>query len=104
MASVCYVHSASFLDELNHCAADFKAYMHSLAQSIKLAATEIALGIVHRRTEALSHQTGMDESLGTSTPKTGTLKREGTRGSLRASKSRFVVFLYFYGSTLLKIV
>ncbi len=48
MASVVYVHSASFLEELNNCAADFKQLMASLAQHIKTAATEIALGIVTR--------------------------------------------------------
>ena len=48
MASVVYVHSASFLEELNSCAADFKQLMSSLAQHIKTAATEIALGIVTR--------------------------------------------------------
>ena len=27
MASVCYVHSSTFLEELNSCASDFKQYM-----------------------------------------------------------------------------
>ncbi len=65
MASVCYVHSANFLEEINSCAADFKQYMSNLAQSIRMAATEIALGIVHRRAEAMSHQNTMDEAFGT---------------------------------------
>jgi hypothetical protein len=52
ISSVCYVHSSTFLEELNSCAADFKQYMSNLATSIRMAATEIALGIVHRRTGA----------------------------------------------------
>ena len=51
-----YTIAPAFLEELNSCASDFKAYMANLAQSIRLAATEIALGIVHRRAEAMSHQ------------------------------------------------
>ncbi|TRY62990.1 hypothetical protein TCAL_03981 [Tigriopus californicus] len=65
MAAVCYVHSASFLNELNSCATDFKLYISNLAHSIRMAATEIALGIVHRRSEAISHQATMDEYFGT---------------------------------------
>lgn len=65
MAAVCYIHTASFLNELNSCATDFKQYISNLAHSIRLAATEIALGIVHRRSEAINHQATMDEYYGT---------------------------------------
>ena len=84
MASVCYVHSSTFLEELNSCASDFKQYMTNLAQSIRLAATEIALGIVHRRAEAISHQSTMDEAFGTP-PR---IRRAGSgvgQGSFRSS-------------------
>ena len=81
MASVCYVHSSTFLEELNSCASDFKQYMTNLAQSIRLAATEIALGIVHRRAEAMSHQNTMDEAFGTP-PR---IRRAGGQGSFRSS-------------------
>lgn len=57
--------------------------MSNLAQSIRLAATEIALGIVHRRTEAMSHQATMDETFGTP-PK---LKRGNTQSSFRGSST-----------------
>ncbi|QQP35707.1 Uncharacterized protein FKW44_023999, partial [Caligus rogercresseyi] len=39
------------------CASDFKMYMSNLASSIRNAATEMALGIVHRRTESMMHDT-----------------------------------------------
>ena len=94
LASVCYVHSTSFLEELNSCASDFKYYISKLAHSIRLAATEIALGIVHRRTEALSHQKAMEESFGT-TPK---LKRELTRSSFRGATPHAMVGNNPYGS------
>ncbi|XP_071747088.1 intermembrane lipid transfer protein VPS13D [Lepeophtheirus salmonis] len=58
IASVCYIHSFAFLEELNSCASDFKTYMSNLASSIRNAATEMALGIVHRRTESMAmHET-----------------------------------------------
>ena len=52
MSSVVYVHSSAFMDELNSCADDFKRCMSVLAQSISAAATDLALGIVQRRTES----------------------------------------------------
>lgn len=81
MSSVCYVHSTNFINELNSCASDFKQYMSNLAQTIRNAATEIALGIVHRRTEAMNLQTTMDETFGTP----GKLSREPTRASFRGA-------------------
>ena len=52
MSSVVYIHSSAFLEELNSCADDFKRCMSVLAQSISAAATDLALGIVQRRTES----------------------------------------------------
>ena len=66
MASMCYLHSASFLEELNSCATDFKTYMSNIAYSIRSAATDLALGIVNRRTESIGHATTMDEVYGSS--------------------------------------
>ena len=51
LSSVVYIHSTSFLAELNSCADDFKRCMSMLAQSISAAATDLALGIVQRRTD-----------------------------------------------------
>ena len=65
LATVCYLHSGSFLKELNSCAADFIAFLSNLASSIRSAATDLALGIVQRRTESISHQVTMDETYGT---------------------------------------
>ncbi|XP_077510398.1 vacuolar protein sorting 13D isoform X2 [Amblyomma americanum] len=56
MASVCYTHSPLLLHELASCAVEFKHCVSMLAQSIKNAATEVALGIVNlpAQTMALS--------------------------------------------------
>ncbi|CAL1290806.1 unnamed protein product [Larinioides sclopetarius] len=54
MASLCYTHSPRLLYELSSCATEFKAYMSSLANSIKSAATEVAKGIVSKRTGSIS--------------------------------------------------
>lgn len=54
MASLCYTHSPRLLHELSSCATEFKMYMKSLANSIKSAATEMAMGIVTKRTGSLS--------------------------------------------------
>ena len=51
LSSVVYVNSSMFLAELNSCADDFKRCMTLLASSISAAATDLALGIVQRRTE-----------------------------------------------------
>ncbi|XP_077532737.1 vacuolar protein sorting 13D isoform X2 [Haemaphysalis longicornis] len=47
VASVCYIHSPLLLHELASCAVEFKHCVSLLAQSIKNAATEVALGIVN---------------------------------------------------------
>jgi len=49
LASVWYTHSPILLKELQSCATEFKRYMSDLAKSIKTAATEMAMGIVHAR-------------------------------------------------------
>ncbi|GFQ85231.1 vacuolar protein sorting-associated protein 13D [Trichonephila clavata] len=54
MASLCYTHSPRLLYELSSCATEFKAYMSSLASSIKSAAAEVAKGIVSKRTGSIS--------------------------------------------------
>lgn len=49
MASLWYTHSSQFLAELQSCATEFKQYMANLARSIRSAATDMALGLVHAR-------------------------------------------------------
>lgn len=49
MASVLYTHSPCLVNELGSCASEFKQYLSNLASSIKSAATEMALGLVHAR-------------------------------------------------------
>ena len=90
MASVSYLHSSSFLEELNSCATDFKGYMSNLAHSIRSAATDLALGIVNRRTESIGHASTMDEVYGptevygrTVTPSKGTKRGIWRSGSFR---------------------
>ena len=91
MASVCYLHSASFLEELNSCATDFKGYMSNLAQTIRSAATDLALGIVNRRTESIGHANTMDEVYGSAEVygRTGTpSKHTRSRGIWRSGSFR----------------
>ncbi|XP_076064677.1 vacuolar protein sorting 13D isoform X4 [Oratosquilla oratoria] len=52
MASVCYTHSPNFLTEIRSCASEFKRYMARVANSIKHAATEMAIGLVSKRIES----------------------------------------------------
>lgn len=49
LASVWYTHSSLLVKELQSCATDFKQYLSNLARSIKSAATEMAIGLVHAR-------------------------------------------------------
>lgn len=53
MASVWYTHSPHFILELHSCLSEFKQYLTNLAKTIKTAATDMALGLVNIRTEAL---------------------------------------------------
>ena len=54
LASVVYTHSPSFLHEVSSCADEFKQYMARLAQGIKHAATEMAMGLVSKRIESFA--------------------------------------------------
>ena len=74
MASVCYLHSTPFIRELKSCATDFLHFLQQLASTIKMAATDLALGIVQRRTESLSRQVDMND-IYWSPLKYGSLKR-----------------------------
>lgn len=49
MASLWYTHSPQFVMELQSCASEFKQYLSNLARSIRTAATDMALGLVHAR-------------------------------------------------------
>lgn len=49
MASLWYTHSPHFVMELQSCASELKQYLANLARSIKSAATDMALGLVHAR-------------------------------------------------------
>jgi vacuolar protein sorting-associated protein 13D len=53
MASLIYTHSPQFLNDLSECATEFKDYMSNVADSLKYAATEVAMGLVHKRSELL---------------------------------------------------
>lgn len=61
MASVCYVHSSNFIRELNSFATEFRLFLSQLAASITSAATDLALGIVQRRTESISRTADMND-------------------------------------------
>lgn len=58
-----YTHSPQFLSELRSCATEFKQYLADVARSIRSAATDVALGLVHARTEALAHSLYMNPRL-----------------------------------------
>ena len=54
MASLCYTHSPTFLRDLSLSLTEFKAYMTGVGSSLKYAAQEVAMGLVHKRSEFLS--------------------------------------------------
>lgn len=66
MASVLYTHSPCLVNELGSCASEFKQYLSNLARSIRSAATEMALGLVHARAEALAQSLYMSSRLSAS--------------------------------------
>lgn len=66
MASLWYTHSPQFLTELQSCATEFKQYLANLARSIRSAATDMALGLVQSRTEALAQSLYMNSRLSAS--------------------------------------
>lgn len=63
MASLWYTHSPLFVIELQSCATEFKQYLANLARSIKIAATDMALGLVHARAEALAQSLSVNKRL-----------------------------------------
>ncbi|XP_060529289.1 intermembrane lipid transfer protein Vps13D isoform X2 [Cylas formicarius] len=63
MASLWYTHSTKFVYELQSCATEFKQYLSNLARSIRTAATDMALGLVHARAEALAQSLNMNKKL-----------------------------------------
>lgn len=63
MASLWYTHSPKFVVELQSCATEFKQYLSNLAKSIRMAATDMALGLVHARAEALAQSLSMNKRL-----------------------------------------
>ncbi|KAF7280409.1 hypothetical protein GWI33_006075 [Rhynchophorus ferrugineus] len=63
MASLWYTHSPKFVVELQSCATEFKQYLSNLARSIRMAATDMALGLVHARAEAIAQSLSMNKRL-----------------------------------------
>ncbi|XP_050664459.1 intermembrane lipid transfer protein Vps13D-like [Leptidea sinapis] len=53
VASVWYTHSGTLLRELQSCLTEFKRYLANLARSIRDAAHDMALGLVHPRADSL---------------------------------------------------
>ena len=88
MASVCYLHSTPFIRELKSCATDFLHFLQQLASTIKMAATDLALGIVQRRTESLSRQVDMND-IYWSPLKYGSLKRSSHKRQVPVAKNLF---------------
>lgn len=66
MASLWYTHSPQFVMEVQSCASEFKQYLSNLARSIRTAATDMALGLVHARAEALAQSLYMNARLSSS--------------------------------------
>lgn len=65
MASLCYTHCPRLLNEMSLCASEFKEYMARLAASLRYAATEVAMGIVHKRSDMNTSLYGSSSSLDT---------------------------------------
>lgn len=55
VASVWYTHSGPLLRELRSCLTEFKQYLANLARSIRAAAADMALGLVHPRYLRTTH-------------------------------------------------
>lgn len=49
VARVWYTHSNALLLELRSCLTEFKQYLSNLARSIRAAAADMAIGLVHPR-------------------------------------------------------
>ncbi|CAK1552703.1 unnamed protein product [Leptosia nina] len=63
VASVWYTHSGPLLRELQSCLTEFKQYLANLARSIRAAAADMAIGLVHPRTESLYANPKLSQSM-----------------------------------------
>ncbi|XP_045785521.1 vacuolar protein sorting-associated protein 13D isoform X1 [Maniola jurtina] len=62
VASVWYTHSGPLLRELQSCVAEFQQYLANLARSIRAAAADMAIGLVHPRGESLYSNPKLSQS------------------------------------------
>ena len=62
MASMCYIHSPRLLNEVTQCVSEFTDFMTKVAASIKTAASEVAKGIMTKKSDVsmLGSTTGLD--------------------------------------------
>lgn len=92
MATVWFTHSPRFFFELQSCATEFKQYISNLARSIRSAAAEVAMGLmhVHARVDALSER-GSRLSLATieMSPQHHHKRRRSMSQSLEFFESKF---------------
>ncbi|XP_049867189.1 intermembrane lipid transfer protein Vps13D [Pectinophora gossypiella] len=63
VASVWYTHSGPLLRELQSCLTEFKQYLANLARSIRAAAADMAIGLVHPRGESLYANPKLSQSM-----------------------------------------
>ncbi|KAJ8723031.1 hypothetical protein PYW07_004211 [Mythimna separata] len=63
VASVWYTHSGPLLRELRSCLTEFKQYLANLARSIRAAAADMAIGLVHPRGESLYANPKLSQSM-----------------------------------------
>ncbi|CAC5356846.1 VPS13D [Mytilus coruscus] len=62
MASMCYIHSPRLLNEVTQCVSEFTDFMKKVGASIKTAASEVAKGIMTKKSDMsmLGSTTGLD--------------------------------------------
>ncbi|XP_014665862.1 PREDICTED: vacuolar protein sorting-associated protein 13D-like [Priapulus caudatus] len=60
VASMKYTHSPRLLQELSSCVGEFRHYMDNVATTIRHTATDIAIGIVHKKPELLTQSLYLD--------------------------------------------
>ena len=70
MATLLYTHSPTFLKDLSQCLADFQDYMSGVGNSIRDAATEVAMGLVHHPDKLSQSLYGSMTGLDSPAPKT----------------------------------
>ncbi|GLH07616.1 Vacuolar protein sorting-associated protein 13D [Gryllus bimaculatus] len=99
MASVWYTHSPRLITELQSCASEFKQYLTNLARSIRSAATEMAIGLVHARAEALAQSLYMNSRLSSSFYGGSASEVSSPRRRRRSSVSQSTEMLETIGST-----